>query len=283
MTRRWQFRAALVGTAAVTAALVGSTAPAMAADGAYLRLAHLSPDTPEVDVYVVSAADPTDSILLEGVGYGVVSDYQDVEGGSYTISMRPAGADPSTPPVISTTLSTETGAAYTVAGVGTFDELGLTVLDDDLTLPPTGQSRVRVIQAAASEPELDIAVDGGPTLGTDVEFATTTGYTTVPAGEWTLRVNGDEGLATTLPFSVAAGAVYSVLILDESSGGLTVVPRIDAASSADGSGGVPIGGVETGFGGAADDGPSTAPFALAACVVLVLAGALTWRRRAVER
>lgn len=279
MTRFMGLRAglAVVGVTVLGVLAVGLT-PAAAADGAFLRLAHLSPDTPEVDVYVVSVSDPADTIVLEGVGYGAVSEYQTVSGGTYTISMRPAGAAASTPPVISTTLNTSPGNAYTVAGVGVFDDLGLTVLDDDLTLPPAGQSRVRVVQASASEPELDISVDGGPTLGTDVAFATTTGYTTVPPGNWTLRVDGTAGLAATLPLTVEAGGVYSVLVLDDSSGGLTVVTRVDAASS----GSVPVGSVETGAGGTAAH-PAGSLGLLAGATMLVVAGTLAGRRRAALR
>ena len=279
MTRFMGLRAglAVVGVTVLGVLAVGLT-PAAAADGAFLRLAHLSPDTPEVDVYVVSVSDPADTIVLEGVGYGAVSEYQTVSGGTYTISMRPAGAAASTPPVISTTLNTSPGNAYTVAGVGMFDDLGLTVLDDDLTLPPAGQSRVRVVQASASEPELDISVDGGPTLGTDVAFATTTGYTTVPPGNWTLRVDGTAGLAATLPLTVEAGGVYSVLVLDDSSGGLTVVTRVDAASS----GTVPVGSVETGAGGTAAH-PAGSLGLLAGATMLVVAGTLAGRRRAALR
>lgn len=278
LARSVGIRRCLAGlTALAFGALTVAFAPgASAATESYLRLAHLSPDTPEVDVYVVSAADPADQIVLTGVGYGTLSEYQTVDGGTYTVSMRPAGADQSTPPVIATTLTTEAGNAYTVAGVGMFNDLGLTVLDDDLTLPPAGQSRVRVIQASASQPELDISVDGGPSLGENVPFATTTDYETVDPGQWTLRVDGGTGLAATLPLSVAAGAVYSVLILDESDGGLTVVTRVDAAST----GTVPTGAVETGAGGTAtgDSGTALAVFAGAAGVLLVMA--LAVRRRA---
>ena len=60
-------RRVLIFVAAVGAALgllVAVAAPAMAADEAYLRLAHLSPDTPKVDVYVASVADPGNSIVV---------------------------------------------------------------------------------------------------------------------------------------------------------------------------------------------------------------------------
>lgn len=254
---------AVIATAALAALSIVLAPTAFAADTAYLRLAHLSPDTPAVDVYVVNAADPADATVLRGVGYGSVSDYETVDGGSYTISMRPAGAGENTPPVIATTLTAAAGRAYTVAGVGPFDDLGLQVLDDDLTLPPEGQSRVRVIQASASQPQLDISVDGGPELGTAVAFATTTPYETVPAGMWTLRVQGDTGLATTLPLEVASGGVYSVLILDESTGGLEVVTRVDAAAPAT----VPTGGVETGAGG-------TAPRATGTLATMIVGGLL---------
>ena len=83
--------------AALLLALVGLGAPGVALAAqpegpAYLRLAHLSPDTPSVDVYVDSAADPSRSFVVPGVGYGVVSQYQPLPPDNYVISMRPAGA-----------------------------------------------------------------------------------------------------------------------------------------------------------------------------------------------
>lgn len=154
--------------------------------------------------------------------------------------MRAAGADPATPAVIATTLDAASGSAYTVAGVGNFDDLSLTVLNDDLTLPPGGQGRARVIQAAASEPQLDISLADGMDLGQSVEFSETTAYSNVPAKGWTLRVSaGNEMLAET-PFTVDAGAVYSVLILDTPTG-LAVVTQVDALATAV----VPTGSVDT--------------------------------------
>lgn len=235
-------RATLIGLFAILSSAV-FLAPA-AADSTFLRLAHLSPDTPEVDVYVASAADPgTSMVVLRGVAYGTLSDYQVLPGGQYTVSMRPAGAEPSTPPVIATTLDATSGSAYTVAGVGSFADLGLTVLIDDLTLPPAGQGRARVIQAAASQSQLDIAVQGGQSLGRGVEFATTTPYSNVVAGQWVLQVATDNQTLAELPVTVEAGSVYSILILDTPTG-VAAAMRVDATAA----GVVPAGGVETGAG-----------------------------------
>ena len=85
-------RRVLILVAAVGAALglvLAAAAPAMAADQAYLRLAHLSPDTPKVDVYVASVADPGNSIVVPGVGYGAVSPYR--AGGSRFVRREHAG------------------------------------------------------------------------------------------------------------------------------------------------------------------------------------------------
>lgn len=236
-------RACLIGAVAVGSSVL-FLGPAAADTTTYLRLAHLSPDTPEVDVYVASVADPnTDSVVLRGVAYGTLSDYQMLPSGSYTVSMRPAGADPSTPPVIATTLDAVTGSAYTVAGVGMFADLGLTVLDDDLTLPPAGQARARIIQAAASQPQLDILIQEGASLGRDVDFATTTPYGNVAAGQWVLEVVAGTETLAELPITVSVGSVYSVLILDTPTG-LTAAMHVDATAA----GVIPAGGVETGAG-----------------------------------
>src|SRR4029453_6754659 len=114
------------------------------------------PDTPAVDVYVDSVADPAASITLAGVGYGTVSGYQDVPPGTYTVSMREAGASPDPPPVLSTTVDVSADTARTVAGVGLFDDLGLEIIEDSLETPPSGQARIRVLAAASSAETLDV-------------------------------------------------------------------------------------------------------------------------------
>jgi hypothetical protein len=236
---------ALCAAGIVAATSTAGVPSAGAADGGLLRLAHLSPDTPAVDVYVDSVSDPEAGVTLRGVDYGTVSDYQAVPPGTYTVSMRTAGDDPSTPPVLSTTVEVGTGTARTVAGVGPFADLGLAVLQDDLTLPPTGESRLRVIAAASNAATLDVSLPGNDAVASGLEFAKTSEYVDVPAGRTDLQVTPDGASPAALPVDLAAGSVYSVLVLDRSGGGLTVRTVLDAASP----GIVPVGGVATGAGG----------------------------------
>lgn len=256
MTRTPRRTVLRLGLAALTTAVAGlafTAGPAAAATTpSYVRLAHLSPDTPNVDVYMTSYTRPQWKLLIKGVGYGAVSQYQRVQPDRYAVSMRPAGAPASSPPVLSTNVNATSGKAYTVAGVGPYADLGLSVINDDLTLPASGQSRVRVIQGSARAKSVAVDAANGPTVTSGIAFAKTTGYATVPAGKWTLQVKStaQADLKATAAVNLAAGDVYSLVVLDAPDGGLTLATHTDAVSAAV----TPSGSVETGGGGTAGDG-----------------------------
>ncbi|GAB3362276.1 DUF4397 domain-containing protein [Modestobacter lapidis] len=228
-----------------------------------VRMAHLSPDTPAVDAYIDSVSTPGTQVVLPAVTYGDVSPYQPVPAGTYTVSARNAGADPAGPPALATTVTVEPGRAVTIAGVGYFADLRFAVLSDDLTLPPAGQARARVINAAASASPLDLSLAGSAALATGLEFGASTDYVDVPGGAGTLTVAGS-GAPVDLPVELPAGSVHTVLVLDRSGGGITVQSVLDAA----GPGVVPTGGVETGAGGTAG---GTDPWAMVGPAVAALA------------
>ncbi|WP_306209523.1 DUF4397 domain-containing protein [Actinoplanes sp. RD1] len=266
MNRRY----ALIVPVLLAAVTLGAT-PARAAGAGYVRLAHLSPDTPAVDVYLRSESGATEPQRFDGVAYGALSDYMRMPAGTYTVAMRKAGAAASTPPVITTQVTVADGAAYTVAGVGRYADLGLRVLADDLGLPAAGTAKIRIIQASVRAPVLDVAGADGRQIADGVPFATTTGYRQVGPGRWTVRVQPTGGGAPSdLPCTLGAGNVYSLLVLDDGKGGLEPELHIDAARQ----GGVPRGGVATGGGGTA---PRVTGWAVAALVAL--AGLLVLRRR----
>jgi uncharacterized protein DUF4397 len=261
----------LAAVAAVSVPGLPSASAAPPGDG-MLRLAHLSPDTPAVDVHVDPVSQPGAGTTLAGVGYGTVSDYQAVAPGTYTVSVRGAGAPADSPARLSTTVEVQQGSARTVAGMGSFADLGLSVLDDDLSTPPAGQARVRLVLAAASARTISASV-GGTAVSSGLGSAEASEYVDVPGGTTTLQVTPDGGTPADLPVDLAAGSVYSLMVLDGSAGGLTVSTVLDGA----GPGVVPVGGVEAGAGGAAAagglpvGGSSLAVLALVALVLTVRA------------
>jgi hypothetical protein len=266
--------------AAVGLSMVDPTTATAAGSVGYVRLAHLSPDTPDVDVYLSTVGSSAAPKVFPGVGYGVVSTYLTVPTGTYAVAMRGAGAPASDPPVLTTNVTVAADKAYTVAGVGRHADLGLRVINDDLSPPPGGKAKVRIVQASVHAPVLTAAIAGGSTIASDIAFATTTGYYDVAPGRWTLRVGGaNNGPSSMLSVHLLPGDVYSLLVLDQKSGGLTAQLRVDAGLR----GTVPNGGVPTGAGGTAR-GPLTPVLLGAAALVLLAAAGFTGygvrRRRA---
>ncbi|MFI5491148.1 DUF4397 domain-containing protein [Actinoplanes sp. NPDC051859] len=266
----------IVAALAALAAVTLTASPAQAAEAGYVRLAHLSPDTPAVDVYLRSTSAAVDPQRFDGVAYGAMSDYLRLPAGTYSVAMRKAGAAESTPPVLTTQVTVKDGAAYTVAGVGRYADLGLRVLEDDLRLPGANQSKIRIIQASVRAPVLDVGGADGRVIADRVAFATTTGYSAVRPGPWTVQVQPTGGgESSDLPCTLGAGNVYSLLVLDDENGGLKPELHIDAARQ----GGIPQGGVATGRGGTAPESPLPAALVLAGLAAVGSAALVVALRR----
>jgi hypothetical protein len=215
-----------------------------------VRFAHLSPDTPAVDV-ALAPLPPDDGPPLTDPGpdvatdlrYGDVSAYAPVSPGSYAVSLRAAGTPRSTPPRLTARIDVPAGAARTVALTGLFADLSLHALADDLSAPPAGAARVRVLAGASSVPSLNLRLDGGPALATSLRFGDRSDPVDVPAGPARVRVGG----AAPLPIDLRPGSVDTLLVLDAPGGDQTLRVVQDAAGPAI----TPVGAVEAGGGGTA--------------------------------
>jgi hypothetical protein len=261
--------AALASTASASAA----TASTAATGDGWIRLAHFSPNTPAVDVYLYSFGDASAQVVLHHVAYGDASPYEQVPTGDYTVAMRAAGASATSAPVLSASVDVVAGHAYTVAGLGPESGLRLQVLDDDLTTPP-GQALVRIIQASLKQNVVSVSW-GGTALESKLAFGSVTSYQTVSPGTATLLVNGS-GRDAHVSVPLAAGTVHTLVVLDGASG-LQVDDLLDGAGSAVD----PVGGAATGFGGMAPRAPSSPlPWlaVIGAGLLLALAGGRRLRR-----
>jgi hypothetical protein len=240
--------AAALATAllAVLATVVAGRLPAAsAAETGLLRFAHLSPDTPAVDVSVQPAGESVGQVIRD-LGYGDVSGFRGFPPGEYAVAVRAAGSATTTPPVLSTMVDVGPGTARTVAAVGPFDALALQVLDDDLSRPPAGQARVRVLDASTAAP-LEVTLAGGPELARRLPFPGASGWTTVAGGPVAVQVSAAGGPPEAVPVTLAPGSVSTLLALDRPGGGLTVRQILDGVSPAV----VPTGPVPAGGGGTA--------------------------------
>jgi hypothetical protein len=246
--------------------VVVSAGPASAApDDGLLRIAHLSPDSPAVDVALAPVrgeaplTDPGPDLVAD-LDYGGVSDFTALAPGRYAVSIRAAGAPATTPPALSARVDVPAGGARTVTISGLFTDLSLRTLPDDLAPPPEDAARVRVLAAAAGVDSLDVELAGGPVLAEDLAFTEAAAPVVVPSAAARVHVDGGPGLRAVLPTDLAAGSVVTLLVLDAVDGGLTVRVVLDAAGTAR----TPTGGVEAGAGGTAGGSPWPAGAALAA-------------------
>jgi len=257
---------------------VAATANATAGTG-WIRLAHLSPNTPAVDVYLYAFGNSTAEIVLHHVAYGTVSPYEIATAGDYSVAMRATGASPSSPPVLSTSVTIQAGHAYTVAGMGPESGLRLQVLNDELTTP-AGKSLVRVIQASLKQQVVKFHCSCGGDIAPRASFASVSSYVPIPAGTWTMSAIAS-GSKASMPVSLVAGTVHTEVVLDGANG-LEIANLVDAA----GAGRPPAGGVRTGFGGTAPHGPgSPVPWlaVIGAGALIALTGGLRLRRHGLRR
>jgi hypothetical protein len=257
------------------AALVGPAGAASAATGdAMVRVAHLSPDAPSVDVYVNGAK------TLSGVSYKTVSKYLSVPPGQYRFEVRPAGADAASKAVVDASDTLAAGKAVTVAAVGALANIKGQVYNDDISAPASGKAKVRVVHAAPEVPAVDVAVAGGPTLFSGATFPQATPYAEVAGGSYNLEVRaaGTQNALLKGTQAVQAGSVYTVAAIGGAGKPVELLPIVDAAGMA----AMPGGGVATGGGGTADQGAdagSEVALVLGGSAALALAGAAAAQRR----
>lgn len=234
---------------------VGLAAPASADEasgsGGWIRLAHLSPDTPSVNVALTSFSDSLSMIELKDVSYGDVSTYTKVPAGRYVASMTPAGGSKDSTPAITQAVTVENGKAYTVAAVGRNADLTGKVLVDDLQPPKEGQAKIRLLQATTAVESVTVTAMGGPVLARDAAFGTATGYAEVKSGAWSLELvpTGSTAAPVIAEAAVTSGSVNTVIVLDNPAGGVTAKVIKDASGVKT----APKKGIETGGGATATD------------------------------
>ncbi|SDF77616.1 DUF4397 domain-containing protein [Halorientalis regularis] len=177
---------------------------------AHVRVAHLSPDAPNVDVYVDGSA------VLEDVAFTDVSGYLELAPGTHTVEITAAG-DMSTS-VFEQDLELA-AADYTIAAAGELAEDGKAfsplVLEDNRESPGENMSRVRLVHAAPDAPAVDVTVNAtGAAIFDDVAYGETSS-TTVEANDYTIQVraaneNNDGQIVLDQDISLNGGTGYTV-------------------------------------------------------------------------
>ncbi len=187
---------------------------------AMVRVAHLSPDAPAVDVYVDAEPGESDPAVA-GLEFTDVTGYLELPVGEREVTIT---ADDDDEPIDPTPLTVELGeAAYTVAAIGKLEPdcgvpaFTVDVLVDDLSPLEDGTGRVRVYHAVPDAPAVDVGV--GPVddpelfLAKSLVFSNTGPDVTVDAGTYPVTVypaNCLDPVAGPLDVEVCDGEALTV-------------------------------------------------------------------------
>lgn len=276
-----------LATTALSSDAFGASTPA---GSGWIRFGHFVSLAPPVDVKVDGTVIGTDIGFRDVTGYVLVHD------GSNTVSISSSAAGPNSTPLATITASVPDGGAVTVAafastgsttsGTGTVaGGVTLSTFTDDLSAPPSGDAKVRVIHTIPGAPVVDTTLtstSGSSTPSVSlspVGYKQASPYVPVAAGTYDVVVKaGTTTVTQGNSWQAVAGTVTTIVIVEASSG-----PTLEILSDAVGTSTTPNGSMQTGYGGTA--GGSTNRLArdailpLGIALVLLLLAAVTMRSR----
>lgn len=199
----------------------GGTAAFVRDGRAALRVAHLSPTVPAVDVFLKApgAANATSNRALANVTFPQDSGFIAVDAGTYDASVALAGSLNGVLNLNGAALAR--GSSTSVFAIGLLNGTGaqalrLATFADDRA-PVAGQAKVRVIHLSPDAPAVDVvalangAIASRPVTNLSFPNATTTSLT-LPPGSYTLGVTptGQGTVVASQTFALAAGDVVTI-------------------------------------------------------------------------
>lgn len=197
----------LFGVLLVIAILLSVTAAVGASNLTHVRVAHLSPDTPAVEVFLDG-----ESSGIQTLRFGEISGWVELPAGTYSVAVAPAGAGIDAAAIGPANFTLPAGAWITVAATGSLADgtLGVDVISEDYSPIPTGETRVTVFHGIEDAPAVDVILPDGTALISDLRFGQSDTLS-VPAGTYSLAVvaAGTTGPAViNLPNTTLANQTY---------------------------------------------------------------------------
>lgn len=149
-----------------------------------IRIAHLSPDAPAVDIYVNGAASGIQTLAFQDI-----SGWVELPAGTYRVAVVPAGAPIDQAAIGPVSLNLPANGWTTVAAIGSLANGSLrpAVYREDVSRLAADQARVTVFHGIEDAPAVDVMLADGTKLVRNLAFGQ--GRTiTVPAGTYDLQV-----------------------------------------------------------------------------------------------
>ena len=191
-----------------------------------VRVIHVSPDAPALDIRQTSAQPRSVSgqMGLYNLSFGTVSSYMPISPGTYTQAAYTAGTQQQLASVHGKVLD---GGQYTLLTSNIVANLQMTLLRDRSTPAPAGQVALRFLHQATRVGPVDLylqrtgdSVGAMTPIAAGLAFGRDTDYITVPAGTFSMIVMpagsalSSAPAFTTAQVSYPSTAVRSILLVD---------------------------------------------------------------------
>lgn len=185
----------------------------------YIRALHLSPDAPNVDIYVNASI-----LAFEDVAFEQGSVYATLEPGTYDFNITATGTPAESAVLNIEGLELAADTYYTAVAFDFLADITPLALVDDYEALDAGNIRVRAIHTASGVGQVDIWVipemDDPSILYEDVDFGAVGGYLDLPAAAYTLGFDVDDDASPDLIFEIPAlteGTVANVFAVNDGS------------------------------------------------------------------
>lgn len=195
---------------------------------ANLRLLNVSRGYDSLDLYSNDGDSDTDVQRFTGIATGAVSSYAAMKADTYTIKIRKTGASGS---LLSSSMTLAEETHATLVAYGPTGKFGVATLDEDVTAPDSGSTKVRVVNTAGFD-GLDIYLTNATDALTDltatvagVATGATSSTTTLSSGTYRLRVTAagnSADLRLDVPEVTLTSKDVLSIILTDTVGGVLV-------------------------------------------------------------
>jgi uncharacterized surface protein with fasciclin (FAS1) repeats len=151
---------------------------------ARVRVAHLSPDTPAVEIFV--NGQPSG---IQTLTFNEISGWVELPAGTYSVAVAPAGAGIEAAAIGPASFTLGSNSWTTIAAIGSLSSgsLRAATIREDYTPLDTGQTRVTVFHAIEDAPAVDIILADGTRLAGNLRFGSSATLN-VPGGVYDLAV-----------------------------------------------------------------------------------------------
>jgi hypothetical protein len=193
-------------------------------DPAQIRVLHLSPDAPNVDVF----ADGERAI--ENLPFARSTAFLEIPSGDYRFDVTAAGGASA---VLSVDLSLEPNTSITAVAFGPLAQLGALAIPE-IREPAAFGVRIRIVHAAFGVGEVDVINEtNGEVLLDDVSFGAVGPAIEAPSGTHTLGLDLDDDANPELTFELPEliqGASANIFAVADSEGAFLIVQLFDGTT-----------------------------------------------------